>query len=142
MAISCIFYSTNIKELRLLAINFSDMLALYCVIHSFVGNKEQIKEIDMDILNLFKINQTVFNVDFKIVIDSLFLVLSNDDTDCWLISKRIINLIIDTSMSISKEIQDPNKSCLELKNLELVSYLTEKLCNLCYERSWFSKRAG
>ena len=97
-------------------------------------------------------------LDFMVLIDVIYLVLSNDDMDYWLTVQRSILIMIETSEIVSGGlnlnhnyndllIDQASESsqqllCSDLANIALFDYLAEKLSNLCYERSWYAKKAG
>lgn len=88
-------------------------------------------------------------LDFMILIDAIFKVLSNDDMDYWPIVQRSILIIIETSEIITGGIHlNANKYTDSyllrsgLANSAFFDYLAEKVANLCYERSWYAKKAG
>ncbi len=95
-------------------------------------------------------------LDFFILVDSLFNVLCNDDIEYWPVAQRSILIIIETSEIFSSESnlnynygpkEDSGKETEQnmrpnLINLALFDYLAEKMCHLCYERSWYAKKAG
>ena len=92
------------------------------------------------------------SLDFFILIDSLFNVLCNDDMEYWPIAQRTILIIIETSEIFSSgshfnagyQASDEAAQTFRpnLINLALFDYLAEKICHLCYERSWYAKKAG
>ncbi len=63
----------------------------------------------------------------------MFNVLTNDDMDYWPIIQREIILIIEVNQIVDG---------FEVNNKVFFDYLVEKICQLCYERSWFAKKAG
>lgn len=63
----------------------------------------------------------------------MFNVLTNDDMDYWSIIQREIIVIIEINQIIDG---------FEVNNKVFFEYLSEKICQLCYERSWFAKKAG
>ena len=92
------------------------------------------------------------SLDFMILIDSLFTLLCNDDMDYWPIAQRSILIIIECSEIISSRAnfeynqaeseEQMNMLRPNLANLALFDYLAEKVNHLCYERSWYAKKAG
>ena len=100
-------------------------------------------------------------LDFMILIDSLFNVLCHDDTEYWPVAQRAILTIIEISEIVSsgsnfdsvyklkKESSTDSNSTENIQNLRpnlvnsaLFDYLAEKVCHLCYERSWNAKKVG
>lgn len=100
-------------------------------------------------------------LDFMILIDSLFNVLCHDDTEYWPVAQRAILTIIEISEIVSsgsnfdsiyklkKESSTDSNSIENIQNLRpnlvnsaLFDYLAEKICHLCYERSWNAKKVG
>lgn len=89
------------------------------------------------------------SLDFMLIVDCLYDVLCNDDCEYWPCVQRAIMVMIETSevvsynhntahsISSSSSIYRPN-----LVNLALFDYLAEKVGQLCYERSWYAKKAG
>ena len=107
----------------------------------------------MSNLNINAINQHQLaqnnQLDFMILIDAIFKVLSNDDMDYWPVAQRSVLIIIETSEIISGGIHlSENKQSDSyllrgnLANSALFDYLAEKVSSLCYERSWYAKKAG
>lgn len=93
------------------------------------------------------------SLDFMILVDCLFDVLCNDDAEYWSLVQRAILILIETSeivtggaslSLISAEGNSKESHFLKpnLANLALFDYLAEKMCQLCYERSWYAKKAG
>ena len=88
-------------------------------------------------------------LDYMILVDAIFKVLSNDDMDYWPIVQRSVLIIIETSEIISGGVhlsdEKQSDSYLlrnSLANIAFFDYLAEKVSNLCYERSWYAKKAG
>jgi hypothetical protein len=100
-------------------------------------------------------------LDFMILIDSLFNLLCHDDTEYWPVAQRAILTIIEISEIVSsgsnfdsinklkKESSSDSNSTENIQNLRpnlvnsaLFDYLAEKICHLCYERSWNAKKVG
>jgi transformation/transcription domain-associated protein len=73
-------------------------------------------------------------LDFYLIIDAIWNVLTNDDMDFWQIIQRQLIIIIE----ICETVCDDNN----FNHLPLFDYLAEKVCQLCYERSWYAKKAG
>ena len=81
---------------------------------------------------------------------ALFEVLCNDDSEYWPLVKRSVTIMIETSQIITGK--GPDLNSLEefqdrfltpaLANQALFDYLAEKISNICYERSWYAKKAG
>ncbi len=71
-------------------------------------------------------------LDVYLLVDSMFNVLTNDDMDYWPIIQREIILIIEVNQIFDG---------FEVNNKVFFDYLVEKICQLCYERS-FAKKAG
>ena len=82
--------------------------------------------------------------------DALFEVMCNDDSEYWTLVQRSVTIMIKTSeiitgqgldLNVSDEYHDKFLSpCLA--NQALFDYLAEKISQLCYERSWYAKKAG
>ena len=100
-------------------------------------------------------------LDFLILVDSLFNVLCHDDTEYWPVAQRVILTMIEISEIVSSgsnydylykidgdTLADANSiEAIQnlrpnLVNLALFDYLAEKICHLCYERSWNAKKVG
>lgn len=90
--------------------------------------------------------QESVHLDFMILIDALFNVLCNDDSEHWSIVQRSLLIIIETSEIVSEnqiDLTNENQALRNsLPNQALFDYLAEKASNLCYERSWFAKKSG
>lgn len=53
--------------------------------------------------------------------------------DYWSIVQRELILMIEINQIIDG---------FEVNNKVFFDYLVEKMCQLCYERSWYAKKAG
>jgi hypothetical protein len=150
-AFTCILYATSIKDLKAYAVNFTDLLVLCMALHSAhhsstsrSGSSAFESKSNLDVIQIAsEQDKLLLKVDFKIIVDALYDTLTHDDNECWGIAKRIIIHTIDLSEVISKQMRqrDP-ASPNDLTNVELLGYMVEKLTNLCFERSWWSKRVG
>lgn len=104
--------------------------------------------LNINAINQFQQGQTNY-LDFMIIVDALFRVLSNDDMDYWSVAQRALLIMIETSEIITGGVHlsetKQNESYLlrsNLANYALFDYLAEKIAHLCYERSWYAKKAG
>jgi hypothetical protein len=221
--LACLFYATNIKEIRNQCIGLLDSLLVHFTLISLslYNNQDESKLGTMSQANVFSLNiqQTTkgpdasstpgrrlsnqfqqqqqpqqpnsckteamgcsslttgtcpSSLDFMILVDCLFDVLCNDDSEYWPIVQRSILIMIETSEIVSggaslvasgsstasqadADTSTPTtvaaaaaaataKRDLFLKpnlaNQALFDYLAEKICQLCYERSWYAKKAG
>ena len=128
---------------------------------TFGGCKKgaSVSALNTNAINQFHLMQHTNCLDFMILIDVIYLVLSNDDMDYWMAVQRSIMIMIETSEIVSggvnlnhncndlsnDEANGSNQQQLlrsDLANIALFDYLAEKLSNLCYERSWYAKKAG
>jgi hypothetical protein len=109
----------------------------------------------------FDLQQQNNFLDFMILVDSLFNVLCHDDTEYWPVAQRAVLIMIEISEIVSSgssfdynyKVNEENLTDADsiesiqnlrpnLANLALFDYLAEKICHLCYERSWNAKKAG
>ena len=111
--------------------------------------------LNMHAINAFHITQNNSFLDFMIIVDVIYNILSSDDTEYWKVIERSILIIIETSEIITnsyvvfEENETDNRiiskeqvSRRNLANLALFNYFAEKIVNLSYERSWYAKKAG
>ena len=131
LTLSCLFYATTIKEIRKHVLSYLDSIVVHFTIISlsYYHQQEQNKDIED-----FKYFLTPNNyLDTFLVVDAIYNVLTNDDMDYWLVVERELIILIELSQTIYGS---------NLHNLVLFEHLSEKICQLCYERSWFAKKAG
>lgn len=98
-----------------------------------------------------------------ILVDVMNIVLANEDSEYLHVVQRAILIMIETSEIVSASNQTnlmtdntqskdekvkeddvvsvAQISCRGLANLAIFDYLAEKLSYLCYERSWYAKKA-
>lgn len=191
LSLSCIFYASNIKEIKPQVLALLDSLVVHFTLISLSHYNNQ-NEAKISLLiqsNVFtqsastntssvsapsNLNSTSSNLnrathtsslntnainqfqlaqnnclDYMILVDAIFKVLSNDDMDYWPIVQRSVLIIIETSEIISGGVhlsdEKQSDSYLlrnSLANIAFFDYLAEKVSNLCYERSWYAKKAG
>ena len=165
-ALTSMFYASNIKELQPQAVSLLDSLVVHLTLISLAlyNNQDESKIANLAQCNTFSQqnfdsqNQNNY-LDFLILIDSLFNVLCHDDIEYWPIAQRAILIIIEISEIVNVEtsfssnyrfsgenLEDKSSSDFNLRpnlvNQALFDYLAEKICHLCYERSWNAKKAG
>ncbi len=99
-------------------------------------------------------------LDFLILVDVIYSVLTNDDSEYWQVVQRAVVIMIEVSGIVSSHgdeaisedldkvgsepvlIREEQILARNLPNLALFDYLSEKLSNLCYERSWYAKKSA
>jgi hypothetical protein len=146
-AFTCILYATSVKDLKSHAINFTDLLVLcmaFYSAHSSSRTPANTFEKSLDLVqSVEQQDKFILKVDYRVIVDALYDTLTNDDNECWGIARRVIIHTIDLSEMIANNMnqKDPSAAC-DSMSVELLPYLIEKLSNLCFERSWWSKRAG
>ncbi len=95
-----------------------------------------------------------------ILVDVLYSVLTNDDSEHWPVIQRAVLIMIEVSEIVSYPSDETDKQDTDnienesvlfrdeqimaknFANLALFDYLGEKLSNLCYERSWYAKKSA
>lgn len=118
-------------------------------------SKGCLSSLNINAINAFHKAQHSCYLDFLIIVDVIYNILSSDDTEYWKVVQRSILIIIETSGIITNDniadeeneivhgvISKEQVSRKNLANLALFNYLAEKIVNLCYERSWYAKKAG
>lgn len=159
----CLFYSSSLKEnqeyIFSLIDSFCVHITLLSLAHYNKKNEQNVNNLiqSMNVLtNSLEANQinnleNSSYLDFMILIDALFAVLCNDDSEYWYVVQRSISIIIETSEIILNnkfeqllELEEYNEILVEsnLANFAMFDYVAEKLSQLCYERSWYAKKAG
>jgi transformation/transcription domain-associated protein len=147
-SLSSLFYASHAKEIRAPVLRLLDSITIHFTLISlslYLASSHQGDDTNTSTTTP-NVNST--HLDFMILIDSLFEVLCHDDTEYWPCVQRVILLMIETSEVVSYDdsavritsadnIYRPN-----LVNLALFDYLAEKVGQLCYERSWYAKKAG
>jgi transformation/transcription domain-associated protein len=168
LSFSCLFYASTIKEIESQVLPILDSFIVHFTLISLSHyheskEKEQQQHQNQSDVESFGIQSKILitqNIqsdknclDFMILVDSLYAVLNNDNMDYWSIVERSIKIMIETSQlvtNISHNQQQQQQRDVNFKkrthtnfiNLALFDYLAEKICSLCYERSWFAKKAG
>jgi len=111
-------------------------------------------------INQFHLAQLNNCLDFMILVDVLYSVLTNDDSEHWPVIQRAVLIMIEVSEIVSYPSDETDKQDTDnienesvlfrdeqimaknFANLALFDYLGEKLSNLCYERSWYAKKSA
>jgi hypothetical protein len=111
-------------------------------------------------INMFHLAQHNNCLDFLILVDVIYSVLTNDDSEYWQVVQRAVVIMIEVSGIVSSHgdeaisedldkvgsepvlIREEQILARNLPNLALFDYLSEKLSNLCYERSWYAKKSA
>lgn len=150
-SLAALFYATHAKELRPSVLHLLDSLVVYFTLISlslYLPHQDDSDSSSSGMSGMGGTSQRSSSLDFMILVDSLFDVLCNDDSEYWPCVQRIILVMIETSEVISyggssgEWILKSQTYRQNLVNLALFDYLAEKVCQLCYERSWFAKKAG
>lgn len=161
-SIECLYYSSSIKDNREYIIWLIDSICVHITLISLAHYNNQneqnvnnlIQSMNMlsntyDHEHIKKLTNNTY-LDFMVLVDALFAVLCNDDSEYWYLTQRSLSIIVETSQIVSNNAHSQadyhknNDSFHEnnLANLALFDYLVEKLSQLCYERSWYAKKAG
>jgi transformation/transcription domain-associated protein len=127
MAVTGMFVAAAIKELRqsvlptmVALVRHYTMVAIAQQAGPFSMSNKQSKLTGMDPL---------------VLIDSLAVIMGHEEKELCKPGHLAMVLILDTAINIfgSKE-----RAC----RLPLMEYLADCMCNLCYERAWYSKLGG
>jgi hypothetical protein len=119
------------------------MILLCFAVHSFIHRDLNSRDINIDIIaNHSHKKNSSKNLDYCVLIDSIYNMLLEDENEFLTIAKRSIFILIELSLIISKNINEIQRGTSEVNNIEFLNYILDKFCYLCYERSWFSKKAG
>ncbi|CAF0709284.1 unnamed protein product [Brachionus calyciflorus] len=160
----CLLYSSSLKDEHKKVLPLIDSITLHLTMtslsHYTNQNEQKIQQLIQSI-NVFSntAESTEVNykhlknesyLDFMILIDALFNVLCNDDSEYWPLVQRVVSIIIETSDIINGQSQlmnyqeDTHDKYLrsQLANQAMFEYLADKISQLCYERSWYAKKAG
>ncbi|RNA03191.1 Transformation transcription domain-associated, partial [Brachionus plicatilis] len=159
----CLYYSSSIKDNREQIISLIDSLCVHITLISLSHyNNQNEQEVNgliqstnvltnsLDANEDISIGNSAY-LDYMILVDALFVVLCNDDSEYWSLVQRTILIIIETSeivsntkSSLAQSQMAADDACVgsNLANLAMFDYLAEKLSQLCYERSWYAKKAG
>lgn len=149
-ALACVFYATNIKEIKPNAMSLLDALTTHLTLISLAyyhaQDEQKLKQLDQfsNISFVKPSSSQGQTIDFMILADTIFAVLSVDDNEYWLMAQRSVILMIEITELVSgyetTNLDDVMRP--DFVNLALFDYLAEKACHLCYERSWYAKKAG
>lgn len=131
LALACLFYATSTKDIRKQVLGFLDTLVTHFTLVSLAPYHQQDQNLTIQPVNLFTSSNN--HLDFYLLIDAMFNVLTNDDMEYWNVIQREIIIMIEIT-----EIILGNQDF----NVAMIDYLAEKLCQLFYERSWYAKKAG
>jgi transformation/transcription domain-associated protein len=163
-ALSALFYASHSKEMKQPVLKFLDSLIIHFTLISLSLYTNQDDTILANLNNFATLNMHHNQqqqqqqhqqqpLDFLILVDSLYEVLCNDDSEYWCVVQRAVVIMIETSEVITYANDEASSSSSSsssslslfrpnLANLALFDYLAEKVCQLCYERSWYAKKAG
>ena len=160
-AFTCIFYATNVKDIRTVALNLLDAITIHFTLVSLahyhlLDESGQSKAattttISSNQSNIFSCfldqskdqgnDKTTGYLDFTIYVDAIFNLLCNEDNEYWPLAQRCILLMIEINELVTNVDYQASTNA-NLLNLRLFDYLAEKVSHLCFERSWYSKKAG
>lgn len=158
-SLSAMFYATHSKELRPAVLRLLDSLVIHFTLislslytphqennNSTADSSDSSSSSSSSSSTHQTPNQRSTNLDFMLIIDCIFDVLCNDDCEYWPCVQREIMVMIETSevvsYSSSADLATSTTYRPNLVNLALFDYLSDKVCQLCYERSWYAKKAG
>ena len=156
VAISSLFYACGVKELREYALPLLDSLVAHFTLLSlaFYNRQDEPRLIALLQSNVFTQYSgasptaglaPLQQLDHFVLVDAMYSVLCHDDMEFWSIAQRVLALLVEVSEIVcgGAHLAEPRHMFREnLANLALFDYLAEKAAYLCYERSWFAKRAG
>lgn len=74
-------------------------------------------------------------LDPLVLIDALVTIIGNDERNVCDSGYKALEIMLNTAKNLLGNIED---AC----NLPLIDYLTEQMCNLCYERRCYAKLGG
>ena len=131
-ALTCLFYATSVKEMRKSAISYLDTIVSHFTLLSLALLHQPDENCTIQRQNIFTTTNNY--LDVYLIIDAMFTVLTNDDMDYWPIIQRELIIIIEINQIID--------AGFEVNNKVFFDYLAEKMYQLCYERSWYAKKAG
>lgn len=166
-SVSALLYASHAKELRAGVLRLLDALVIHFTLISLSlytnpsSSSSSTSQQDDDgssssssktsATTTTTVNNT--HLDFMILVDCVCDVLGHDDAEYWPCVQRALLVMIETSEVVSydddlavRSPSHPNELDSiyrpNLVNLALFDYLAERVCQLCYERSWYAKKAG